>query len=297
MRALALSELLRTRARTLLYVLMLIGVVVAVIIGIVTFANSDKRGTRPQPRSERCERVMREIQTQQGPPSAGQREELREACQFQRRKIPFLLAERLATTTRGYAGGLLPLVGIVLGASLLGAEWRSGGVERQLTWEPRRGRVLAAKLAVTSGVLVAVGVALCVVLLICLLPATFAKGSAEGAGGGFWLSMLGVWLRAGLLTAFTGAIGMSIAFISRNTSAPIVFYFAYGIVETILGQWKEGFRDASLNRNAAIFIGEPIGLGIARVDAGDVLQAGMILAGYLAVLVAAGYVSFITRDV
>ena len=37
-------------------------------------------------------------------------------------------------------------VGLVLAASFVGAEWQAGTFASMLTWEPRRQRVLAAKL-------------------------------------------------------------------------------------------------------------------------------------------------------
>ena len=43
--------------------------------------------------------------------------------------------------------GLLALVGFVIGASFVGAEWSSGGMMNLLLWRPQRLRVLTTKLA------------------------------------------------------------------------------------------------------------------------------------------------------
>src|SRR5687768_4237204 len=77
----------------------------------------------------------------------------------------------------GGGDGLLLVTGLFLfmgaligGAAVVGGEWWSGGVTTLLTWDPRRVRVLLARLAAIVTCSFVIGVALQLVALAALVP-------------------------------------------------------------------------------------------------------------------------------
>ena len=66
-------------------------------------------------------------------------------------------------------------ISAVLGASLVGAEFRSGGITQVVNWEPRRGRVVSMKL-VAAGV---VGLLCAVVPVLASLAARLDQEAAR----------------------------------------------------------------------------------------------------------------------
>ncbi len=93
--------------------------------------------------------------------------------------------------------GILAMVGFVVGASFVGAEWNTGGMMNLLLWRPKRLTVLLTKLG-----------ALLTGLLALAVPATAAwfgslwlvanwRGTTEGVTSGAWQSFLLTGLRGG----------------------------------------------------------------------------------------------------
>lgn len=95
---------------------------------------------------------------------------------------------------------LLLIGGLAGGASMVGAEWQAGSLVTQLTWEPRRARVLVARLVATG----AVGFVLALVMLslftAALVPAAALRG-AMPPDRHWWLVYAGTVLRLSGLVA------------------------------------------------------------------------------------------------
>lgn len=72
------------------------------------------------------------------------------------------------------AGTTVPLVlaAWVIGASSIGAEWHSGAMATTLTWEPRRFRLISAKLLAVVGLAFVFTVTFQALLTLALLPST-----------------------------------------------------------------------------------------------------------------------------
>lgn len=187
------------------------------------------------------------------------------------------------------------LLAWVLGATLIGAEWRAGTVTTLLTWEPRRVRVMAAK--ATAAVVLGGGLALLLyaVLLSGLLPTALLKGDAAGAGAPFARELVGVVFRSVALAAMAGAIGFALGAIGRNTALALGAGFVYlAILEGgLLGGVFPGIRQWLIVGNSLVFVtGESF-----DVAGRSVAEAGVILAAYALGAVAIATAAFRARDV
>ncbi|MCB1245954.1 MAG: ABC transporter permease subunit [Acidimicrobiia bacterium] len=201
----------------------------------------------------------------------------------------------------------LGLLGVaaVLGASFIGAEYSAGTIETLLLWEPRRRRVLSAKVVVAAVVAFVLLIGLLAFLTAVLVPAGVWRGSTAGADAAFWRGLGGVIARTGLAGAGVAAIALSISAIARHTVAGVVAFLGYialspALVNTIL----RGFRPFDLTENLGAFIGGgEVGRWVSyngyyeQVVAHGVLGAGFVILGYVAVFVAAGLFVFNRRDV
>ena len=174
------------------------------------------------------------------------------------------------------------LMALLGGASFVGAEYKAGTITTLLTWEPRRTRVIGAKL-VAAGVVAGA-----------LAPAAIVRGTTEGADDEFYRSLAGFLLRGALITGGCAVLGGSIATVGKNTTAALGFVLGYiVIVEQILRGLRPGWNAWYLAENLAIVLtGEQLDDVVRSVPG-----AALLLAGYLAAFVAATLLVFARRDV
>ncbi|NLU77287.1 ABC transporter permease subunit [Micromonospora sp. HNM0581] len=113
---------------------------------------------------------------------------------------------------------ILAMVGFVVGASFVGAEWSTGAMMNLLLWRPKRLTVLLTKLG-----------ALLTGLLALALPATAAwfgsmwlvanlRGTTEGMTSGTWQSFLIGGLRGIVLALVAATVGFALASLGRHTA-------------------------------------------------------------------------------
>lgn len=131
-------------------------------------------------------------------------------------------------------GFLLPVMAILL----VTGEWSQRNALTTFTMEPRRERVIVAKLAVTIiASIVAVVIALALGALCTLI------GGVMYASGGDW-SITGTALLSGLINILVGVlVGFAFAALLLNTPAAIVAYFIIPTVLGILGEVVPWIRD------------------------------------------------------
>jgi ABC-type transport system involved in multi-copper enzyme maturation permease subunit len=194
--------------------------------------------------------------------------------------------------TRSVAMGLFVL-GYVVAASFVGAEWGTGTIATLLTWQPRRGRVLAAKSIVGAAWIAAAVVILLAFLAVVFLPVAAFRGTTDGLDGSTWSTLAGIWGRAAGVGAFAAFLGCSIATITRSTAGAIGVFFGYiVIVENILGTIASGrFQPwllVHLLSNA---------LGARALLQADAINPGVLLPIYGVAVIAAGWETFRRRDV
>jgi ABC-type transport system involved in multi-copper enzyme maturation permease subunit len=204
------------------------------------------------------------------------------------------------TSLKGVLEGVtapLSILACLIGASVIGAEWPSRTITTILTWEPRRHRVLAAKIVAAIATSVVLALAGLVFLSLALLPSAFLHGTTAGADGAWWWSSAGVVLRALGMVAISATIGFSIASAGRNTAAALAALFAYVVViERLVAGLITGWQRWLLIGNAAIFVsGRPAAL--SGVHERSVAVAGVYLAAVAVGLYAIAAAVFQRRDV
>jgi len=137
---------------------------------------------------------------------------------------------------------IVGLLAFLAGASAVGAEWGAGTFASLLTFEPRRLRVLVAKVAavVAGAVVVAL---LAQAFEVGATAATAAtRGSMAGTSAHVLAEALWTALRGLGLVAFFAAAGVAVAGITRSTAATVGLLAAYLVgVEVFLVHFEPGW--------------------------------------------------------
>jgi ABC-type transport system involved in multi-copper enzyme maturation permease subunit len=204
---------------------------------------------------------------------------------------------RLVSVVEVLQGTSVPLVLLawLLGASFIGAEWHHHTVATTLTWEPRRSRVIGAKVAAAVLVTFAGALVLQALLAAALVPAALFQGTTAGAGSGWLGELAGVGFRAAALAAVAAVLGFGAASIGRNTAAALGVGFAYlAIVENLLGSLRPAWRPWLLIGNSIVFVS---GREQFEIAGRSVTEAGALLALYAAAVFLVAAVMFRRRDV
>jgi ABC-type transport system involved in multi-copper enzyme maturation permease subunit len=195
----------------------------------------------------------------------------------------------------------LIILGIALAASFMGAEWSAGTMTTLLTWEPRRGRVYAAKL-VAAAIFAFVSALIVMILLgLALLPSALAHGSTAGADSSWMLATAYRMLRGALVCAVGAGIGLAIGSLARNTTAAVIIAFVYLFVfENLVRGLKPQWIGWLFGDNAEIFVAwHKI---TVHTSHGPMLSHGppvalLVLAAYMVILSLAAVALFFRRDV
>lgn len=199
--------------------------------------------------------------------------------------------------TLGQTSGIFLLMGLLGGASFIGAEYRAGTVTTLLTWEPRRLRVMGAKLLAAGVVAASLYVLLQGLLGAALTPALVFRGEgSESLDSEFYLRVGGLLVRGALLTAGCAVLGGSLAALGRNTTAALGVTLGYLIVvEQILRGLRPEWDGWFLAENIFIvLLGRPEeGVDVEK----SVVAAGLLLTAYLVVVATAAVAVFARRDV
>ncbi len=155
--------------------------------------------------------------------------------------------------------------GVICGATVAGAEWKANTITSLLVSEPRRIRVLSAKLGAAAILAFLIAFALQVVLMAAALPSVFAHGSTEVSGSGWWLSLGLAIARTALVTAIAAVLAEAIATIGRNTVVGLVVLFGWlAVVEGFTRGLRPGWTSWLWGENIATIIpwremGSPVG--------------------------------------
>ena len=156
--------------------------------------------------------------------------------------------------------GIVPGVSLALvmlsglfGAAFVGAEYRAGTVETQLLWEPRRKRVLGAKLAAVGASTFMIHAALLALLVAVALPAAWWRGTTAGAGDAFWLGLGATIIRGGVISAVAAVIAAAVTAAARYTTAAVAVLLGYAITFEVRAALLRGFRPWDLIENAFAF--------------------------------------------
>jgi ABC-2 type transport system permease protein len=125
---------------------------------------------------------------------------------------------------------LASIVGFVMGTGFIGAEWTAGTFPLLLTWEPRRLRVLSAKLGVVMATFVVIGVVSTLLVLAGGWVVAATRGTTAGMTTTAWHEVLWYSVRGLALIALLSGAGAAIAGLTRHTSAALVGAIGYLVV-------------------------------------------------------------------
>ena len=194
--------------------------------------------------------------------------------------------------------GAIPLLlgGLFGGATVAGAEWKAGTITTVLTWEPRRWRVHAARLAAAFSLAAVIALVLETLFLAATLPAVLLNGTTAGTDAGWWFDLVGAGVRIALLTGAAAVIGASFATIGRGTGFALGLAFGWlSVGENLVRGLKPSLQHLLLGDNLAIVLTwAPLeGASFTRSE----VVALITVTAYVALLVAAGAVSFARRDI
>jgi ABC-type transport system involved in multi-copper enzyme maturation permease subunit len=187
-------------------------------------------------------------------------------------------------------------LGLVIGASFIGAEWHWGTIGTLLTWEPRRTRVLLVKLLACMAATFALFLAIQAVLGLVLWLVAATRGITEGTGSASWFrSVAGVVVRSAALGAFSAAVGVAIATVGRNTAAALGVGFVYfGVVEGLIRGLRPAWQRWLVGDNATLFL---TGIDNRFPPLGRTMtSSGLLLLAYAAGLIAIALAWFRARD-
>jgi hypothetical protein len=187
-------------------------------------------------------------------------------------------------------------VGWLLGASAIGAEWHSGHLTTILTWEPRRWRVIGAKVvACLTGVFV-ISIVMQAFLGVALAIDAAGTGSTAGVDGSWLSESAAVGLRVALLSTIFAGFGFALAAAGRNTAVALGVGFGYlVIVENLVRGLRPEWAPWLLSDNAAAYlIGSSADFPLFGRTPGE---AGLYLVGWAVVLLLGASGVFRARDV
>lgn len=187
------------------------------------------------------------------------------------------------------------MLGWLVGASFVGAEWHNRTMTTMLTWEPRRTRLFVVKL-----IALAIGVTLLLLflqlfVLLAFLPAGAFVGNMSGIDSGWWRDVAEQIVRSCGLGVLAGAFGMALAMIGRNTAAALGFGFVYlAVVESLIRGFKPQWSDWLLGDNLGlVLIGDSAEIfGMSHSAA----EGALLLVAYAAGLFLVALTFFKRRD-
>lgn len=168
----------------------------------------------------------------------------------------------------------LVMLGWLVGASAIGAEWTHRTVTALLTWEPRRLRVLATK-AVAATIFTFV----LVVLLESVFTLVFLAGAQDDGSVFDWGAYLAIAGRILFVALVASVLGFGLATIGKNTGAALGGGMAYLlVVESLIRGFKPGWSGWLLGSNMGRVIEGDSGAGLLAERSTE--AAGVVLLAY-----------------
>lgn len=192
-----------------------------------------------------------------------------------------------------FAMPLLILAWLV-GASFVGAEWHHRTVTTLLTWEPRRVRVMAAKVIAVAGVGFVWIMVLQAMIAASFFPAAQFEGSTQGVDAAWWGDLSLTMLRTGGIATVAALMGLSLATIGRNTAAALGVGFVHlAVIEGLIRAFRPSWMDW--------LVGENLGLALFGSDGPPLghseTAAWLLLTAYTVCLVTIATMIFRRRDI
>ncbi len=176
----------------------------------------------------------------------------------------FVLKDIGPDAATGFGVGVAALF-FLIGATWIGAEWSSKNLASWLTWEPRRLRVMAAKVTVLG---VAAAIVAAMAQLAWLGTAWFlasTRGIAD-VPVDFWGELWALQGRLVVFAVLAAVGGFALANLTHNTGAALGIAFLYvAVLETAVRALEPSWQRFLLSDNALGFL-QPRGLTIQWYD-------------------------------
>lgn len=264
------SELLRLRSRRLLKIILLV-----VVAGMLISVGSTFKSSTRDPdvaRRQAAESAAR-CRAQHGKFARLQGAESPSFSTPQNPCPPSLFLRDLRFDLRTSIG-LTRVLGFqflflafIVGVSFAGAEWGSGFAATLSGWEPRRGRLLVAKILVVVGLTAAVAFVLSIFYVIALYPAAEFRGVRPEQLGKLAELLAVQFLRVSALIGIVAGIGVSLATLARNSVGALVGAGVYGLfLERIVEFKRPGWSDWLLGNNILHIVDGRVPLRTAAIS-------------------------------
>lgn len=191
----------------------------------------------------------------------------------------------------------LVILGWLIGAAGIGSDWHSRALTTLLTYEPRRMRLMLAKVVVTILAVFLLAVITMALLLGALLPAVLAHGAVgEHMTGGWWSAQVQAMLRGGALAVVAACVAFALASIGRGTAVALGIGFAYVVIaENVIAAALPGWRPWLVLANAIVFASGHSNAG--QIGHRTFLAAALFLTVIALALVAAAFAWFRQQEV
>jgi ABC-2 type transport system permease protein len=191
---------------------------------------------------------------------------------------------------------LVILLGFIVGASFIGADWQAGVIPTTLSWESRRTRVFFAKLAAVVVSVFAVAL-LWHALFDGALTGLSALEGTLGQADGQWLrTVTGQAVRVSAVAAGAALFGYAAGHIGRSTAAALGLGLGYVFaVENVAGSNFEPLRPWMMYWDATVFVKGRFEAG-GDVPGRSTLEAGGVLLAYALGVTVVALWAFRSRD-
>jgi ABC-type transport system involved in multi-copper enzyme maturation permease subunit len=147
------------------------------------------------------------------------------------------------------------LIGVILAASLGGADWSAGSMATLLTWEPRRILVLLARAIVVATLVFVFTLVIQLVLTGAFALAVSLRGTTGGHPPGLIEASARTMIRVSTMAAAIGIVALSLATLGRSTVASLGVLFGYLILfEGVIAGFSHGTQDKLLVRAAGVVV-------------------------------------------
>lgn len=189
--------------------------------------------------------------------------------------------------------GIVAVVSLVFGVLAVAGEYRQRTITDTFLSSPRRGRVVAAKLVVFTGIGAVEGVLGAIIALVTASIWWGAKGYSFDLGNAdMWRTIVG-----GIVAnALYAAIGVGLGSLIRNLTGAILVTVGWlAVVEGIVGQ----LVGTNLAKWLPFTAGRALALAQGAADNGLLTRqtGGFVVAGYAVLFVAIAMFSTLRRDV
>ena len=294
-----LAELRRYRSRRSVRATGLLVILGIALAAFLVFINSNNDAASMRSAQEQRRIFVEGCTNDSGfgsvPPGYADMEEFCTDIAFENVEDPRFHFSTLTDTLIGMSP-LLVILSIGLGATFIGAEWGAGTVTTLLTWEPRRVRVMIAKVLAAATFVFVAALATQILLCLSLLPAGMVRGTMEGVDASWFADTAAIALRSATLAAIAACVGFSIAALARNTGAAIIISFIYfAVLEGLIRGYRPNWIRWLFGDNAALFlVGHENGTGLPPHSQ---TRAAVTLIGYAVVLALVATTVFRRRDV